>query len=64
MSNVCDRLTCVVCQFYKATSTGEINEEVVRAIAKQLDSAKGNAGMLSSLVTEGNTGRLTEWVSQ
>lgn len=52
----------VTVQFYKATSTGEVTDEDVRAIRRQIDRVYDDARYVGSLVTGGYTGRPTEWV--
>ena len=51
----------VTLQFYKTCSTGNIDEEVVKRVAEQLNEAKGNAKAIGSLVLREDSGRSTEW---
>lgn len=51
----------VTVQFYKATTTGRLTDADVREIREQIDAVYGDPGMISSLVTDGHTGRPTEW---
>ncbi|MCK6504542.1 hypothetical protein L6R53_14250 [Myxococcota bacterium] len=53
----------VTVQFYKATTTGRLTDADVREIRQQIDDVYGDPAYVSSLVTEGHTGRSTEWVS-
>lgn len=52
----------VTVQFYKATSSGVVTEEDIRQVRAQIDRVYANADYVGSLVTEGYTGRQTEWV--
>jgi hypothetical protein len=54
----------VTVQFYKATSTGNVTEEDIRDIRRQIDRVYADAHFVGSLVTEGDTGRPTEWVKK
>jgi hypothetical protein len=54
----------VTVQFYKATSSGAITGGDVAAIRRQIDRVYANGDFVGSLVTEGFTGRPTEWVDQ
>jgi hypothetical protein len=51
----------VTVQFYKATSNGVVAPEDVSAIAEQIERVYAEARYVGSLVTEGETGRPTEW---
>lgn len=51
----------VTVQQYLATSTGEINEQVVKTIKQSIDSIYAQATTVGSLVTSGETGRPTEY---
>lgn len=51
----------VTVQFYKATSNGVVSEKDVADIAAQIDRVYANAKYVGSLVTEGETGRSTEY---
>jgi hypothetical protein len=51
----------VTVQFYKATSNGVVAPEDVSAIAAQIQRVYAEARYVGSLVTEGETGRPTEW---
>ena len=51
----------VTVQFYKATSTGVVSEQDVRAIKQDLDMVYAHASSVGSLVTGGETGRPTEY---
>jgi hypothetical protein len=51
----------VTVQFYKATSNGVVSPEDMSAIAAQIDRVYAEARYVGSLVTEGDTGRPTEW---
>lgn len=51
----------VTVQFYKATSTGQISEADVREIKDQINQIYGHADNVGSLVTDGKTGRPTEY---
>lgn len=51
----------VTVQFYKATSNGVVNDGDVRAIKADIDRVYRSANSVSSLVTDGHTGRPTEY---
>jgi len=51
----------VTVQFYKATSNGVVSEADMRAIKTQIDRVYANSEYVGSLVTEGETGRVTEY---
>lgn len=51
----------VTVQFYKATSTGVVSEQDIRAIKQDIDLVYAHASNVGSLVTGGNTGRPTEY---
>jgi hypothetical protein len=51
----------VTVQFYKATSNGVVSEADIKEIAAQIDRVYKNAAYVGSLVTQGNTGRPTEY---
>lgn len=53
----------VTVQFYKATSNGVVTEADIRDIRRQIDRVYDDARYVGSLVTDGYTGRGTEWVS-
>lgn len=50
----------VTLQYYKATSTGAINDEVMATIANQIREARKDADFIGSLVLEPHAGRPTE----
>ncbi len=52
----------VTVQFYKATSNGVVTEQDVAAVREQIDRVYSDASYVGSLVTDGFTGRSTEWV--
>jgi hypothetical protein len=52
----------VTVQFYKATSNGVVSEADIREVRRQIDRVYSDADYVGSLVTEGYTGRQTEWV--
>lgn len=52
----------VTVQFYKATSNGVVSAEDVADVRAQIDRVYRDASYVGSLVTEGYTGRSTEWV--
>lgn len=52
----------VTVQFYKATSNGVVSERDIADIRAQIDRVYANASWVGSLVTDGYTGRTTEWV--
>ncbi|NOY25645.1 MAG: hypothetical protein GXP62_07205, partial [Oligoflexia bacterium] len=54
----------VTVQFYKATSTGRLTDSDVREIREQIDAVYGDPAFVSSLVTDGYTGRSTEWAAR
>jgi hypothetical protein len=54
----------VTVQFYKATSNGVVTDADVRAIRRQIDRVYASSDWVGSLVTEGHTGRSTEWYPQ
>merc|ERR1712228_885890 len=49
-------------QYYKATSNGAINKEIMDDIVKQLEASQKQADFMGSLVTEYNKNRPNEWV--
>jgi len=51
----------VTVQFYKATSTGVVSEADMRQIKDEIRSVYDHADSVGSLVTEGHTGRVTEY---
>lgn len=51
----------VTVQFYKATSNGAVSAADMEAIAAQIERVYADARYVGSLVTEGRTGRSTEW---
>lgn len=51
----------VTVQFYKATSNGVVSEQDVREIREDLDRVYNFGSSVGSLVTEGETGRPTEY---
>lgn len=54
----------VTVQFYKATSNGVVTDADVAALRRQIDRVYRQADWVGSLVTEGMTGRTTEWYPQ
>ncbi len=54
----------VTVQFYKATSNGVVTEADIASIRQQIDRVYADGDYVGSLVTEGWTGRPTEWVAQ
>ncbi len=52
----------VTVQFYKATSNGVVTAQDIAEIRDQIDRVYDNADWVGSLVTDGYTGRSTEWV--
>lgn len=52
----------VTVQFYKATDNGVVSSKDMNDIAQQLDRVYSEASYVGSLVTEGATGRPTEYV--
>lgn len=51
----------VTVQFYKATSNGIVSEQDIREIKAQIDRVYAQSDYVGSLVTEGETGRVTEY---
>jgi hypothetical protein len=51
----------VTVQFYKATSNGVVSPRDMAEIARQIESVYAQADSVGSLVTEGRTGRITEY---
>jgi len=51
----------VTVQFYKATDDGRVTDADVRALRKQIDRVYASGDYVGSLVTNGYTGRPTEW---
>jgi hypothetical protein len=51
----------VTVQFYKATSNGVVSPEDVQEIARQIEKVYQHADSVGSLVTQGHTGRPTEY---
>ncbi|MCY1062817.1 hypothetical protein [Nannocystis sp. SCPEA4] len=51
----------VTVQFYKATSDGQLDEDVLVDIGAQLERVLADATAVGSLVDAGETGRVTEW---
>jgi hypothetical protein len=51
----------VTAQFYKATSNGVVSEEDMAEIKHQIDEVYSRSDYVGSLVTEGETGRVTEY---
>ncbi len=54
----------VTVQFYKATSNGVVTDADIAAIRAQIDRVYANSDWVGSLVTQGYTGRPTEWTQQ
>ncbi len=54
----------VTVQFYKATSNGVVTEADIASIREQIDRVYADGDYVGSLVTEGWTGRPTEWVAE
>jgi hypothetical protein len=54
----------VTVQFYKATSNGVVSAADVAAVRRQIDRVYADGDYVGSLVTEGFTGRPTEWVPE
>lgn len=52
----------VTVQFYKATSNGVVTDADIREVRRQIDRVYDDARYVGSLVTDGYTGRGTEWV--
>lgn len=53
----------VTVQFYKATSNGVVSEADMRSIKEQIGRVYAQSDYVGSLVTEGDTGRVTEYES-
>jgi hypothetical protein len=51
----------VTVQFYKATDNGVVDEEDLSSIKEQIDRVYKRSDYVGSLVTEGETGRITEY---
>lgn len=51
----------VTVQFYKATSNGVVSEQDLKEIKDQIDRVYAQSEYVGSLVTEGDTGRVTEY---
>lgn len=51
----------VTVQFYKATSNGVVSANDLRSIKEQISRVYGQSDFVGSLVTEGETGRVTEY---
>lgn len=51
----------VTVQFYQATDSGALSDADVRALRNQIDRVYQDADFVGSLVTNGYTGRPTEW---
>jgi hypothetical protein len=54
----------VTVQFYKATSDGRVTDADVRDLRRQIDRVYASGDYVGSLVTDGYTGRPTEWLRQ
>ena len=54
----------VTVQFYKATDDGRVTDADVRALRKQIDRVYASGDYVGSLVTNGYTGRPTEWTRE
>jgi hypothetical protein len=54
----------VTVQFYKATSNGVVSARDIADIRRQIDRVYADGDYVGSLVTEGWTGRPTEWVAE
>ena len=54
----------VTVQFYKATTSGTLTDADVADIRAQIDRVYDGGNAVGSLVTDGYTGRSTEWVDQ
>ena len=54
----------VTVQFYKATDDGRVTDADVRALRKQIDRVYASGDYVGSLVTDGYTGRPTEWTRE
>jgi len=50
-------------QYYKATSNGVVNKEIMDDIVAQLETSQKQADFMGSLVTEYNPNRPSEWVN-
>merc|ERR1712176_1518663 len=50
-------------QYYKATSNGAVNKEIMDDIVKQLEASQKQADFMGSLVTEYNPNRPNEWIN-
>lgn len=50
-------------QYYKATSNGVVNKEIMDDIVKQLEASQKQADFMGSLVTEYNPNRPNEWIN-
>ncbi|MFT4974388.1 MAG: hypothetical protein ACI8S6_000270 [Myxococcota bacterium] len=53
----------VTVQFYQATDSGTITDDDVRRLRAQIDQVYRDADFVGSLVTDGYTGRPTEWTA-
>ncbi len=53
----------VTVQFYKATSSGYLTDADVADLRAQIDNVYNHADVVGSLVTQGYTGRQTEWTA-
>jgi hypothetical protein len=51
----------VTVQFYKATSNGVVSSADLQAIKEQIDRVYAQSDYVGSLVTQGETGRITEY---
>jgi hypothetical protein len=51
----------VTIQFYKATDNGVVSEDDLASIKRQIDRVYNQSDYVGSLVTEGETGRVTEY---
>lgn len=51
----------VTVQFYKATDNGVANEKDLKSIREQIDRVYNQSDYVGSLVTQGETGRITEY---
>ena len=54
----------VTVQFYKATADGRVTDADVRALRHQIDRVYASGDYVGSLVTDGYTGRPTEWTRE
>merc|ERR1712141_898853 len=54
----------VTLQYYKATSNGVVDKEIMDDIVKQLEQSQKQADFMGSLVTEYDPKRPTEWVEK